>query len=723
MSIKIKTIKGETFDLPSDYVIEATRTNPLFTKKGSQTVPISFPPTKNNHRLTKHAYRPDNAERPSEKMKVVVDIGATSQTGLLAIQTASESLISANIGWDEAEMYANMNKTLLPDLPNLPVYNAGGNNLDSRRDAMLSHLRDVMNETVETDYAIFPVVLKSEIIGDNNQNFLEIMNDTYVSTIEEFEQALPSNREIGGFRAKVNNRIIQRIHDGDVIPFDVPKSYGVSPFLRVWKVLELIFNHYGFSLENNPFYEHKQLRKLVVLNNTMDAILTGILSFRDLMPDVTVEEFLESLKNRFGLLYFIDSNTRTVHFAFLRDTFSLSNNDGVDLSKYKAAPLTTSYKGNKQLKLVPNNEIDGTATKHDSYKDFLDSFNGHFHDFYHDMPFDDRYSLVFTAWRRVYTSYRHDFSIVNDMSSDFFGWDKKADLPYEEIKFSDLSLPLLDSPGSIPETIGYNLLMYLVGYKHNYSNASVGGIAVEDDQAKAKLAFAFAWGRSDIVPLAHSPAYNYSYASQDNRNWNGRFILDESGRRYDISLYINHEDGLFNRFWKEYDAYLRYSGHEVSALLKMSDFELSRIKPYQKIIIDNQFYILEEVQYQLGRSNKPVEMKLRTARLYEPYDLESDQKILTFTPPKYYWRAVTEQDVYQEDHLTALGYQWWIVGFRSMETDARNSLLLLPPTEAQFLAQEMLVFRYQYEVKWMQHVVELSQTVNQTTTFYPTEII
>lgn len=721
MSIKIKTTKGEIFDLPKEYVIESTKTNPLFTDKGSQTVPISFPPTGNNRRLTENAHRPDKAKRPSATIKVVVDNGAIQQRGLLAVQSASESFISANIGWDESEMYASMNKTLLPDLPDLPVFSAGGSDLDGRRTAMLSHLQDVMNERIVTDYAIFPVVLKKDTAGENDQVYLEVINDTFVNTGDEFVQVSASNGAIGGFRAKTN-RILQRVYDGNVVPFDVPQCYGISPFLRVWKVLELIFSHYGFTLENNLFYEHEQLRKLVVLNNTMDAVLTGYLSYKDMMPDVTVEGFLDSLKNKFGLLYFINSNTRSVYFSFMRDIFNLSNRDEIDLSQYKTAPPSVTYKENKQLKLVANNEIEGTEVKYESYENFLTAFNYQFNEHFLDSTFDPRYTLLFLAWNRQYGSYRPDIGTFNYISSDFFNWDKKADLTYEEIKFTDLSLPMLDDAGTIPTMGNYCVLMYLVDYKHNYSDVSVSNKTVAKEQSAAKLAFAFSWGKSDIVPTSSSPIYNYAYASQDNRDWYGYFITDASGKYYDISLYINHEDGLFNRFWREYDAWLRHSGHEVNISLKMSEFELSKIKPYRKIMLDNQLYILEELRYQMGNSNKPVELKLRTIRLYEPYDLESEQSIAIYTDQKYYWRGESVKNPETEKSLDDQGREYTIEGYRSYDEDGRSALIILPPTEEQYTTGQTFQSKYQYEVRWRQNGLDQSSTVIQTVTYYPTLI-
>jgi hypothetical protein len=266
--------------------------------------------------------------------------------------------------------------------------------------------------------------------------------------------------------------------------------------------------------------------------------------------------------------------------------------------------------------------------------------------------------------------------------------------------------------------------MYLAGYKHNYSDASVSSNTIEQEQSKAKLAFAFSWGKTRIPMSSNSPVYNYAYASQDNRDWFSRFFTDTSGNRlYNLSLYVNHEDGLLNRFWKEYDAFLRHSGYEVNISLKIPEFELSKIKPWQKIMIDNQLYIPEEIRYNMGRSDKLAEFKLRTVRLYEPYDLESEQALAAYTDPKYYWQRVESvKSPETEKYLIQNGFEYDINGYRSDEFDHRDSLILLPPTEEQYAAQETLVLQYRYEVRWRQNDINQSSNITQTITYYPTLI-
>ena len=716
MSIKIKKLTGEIFDLPPDYVIEATRTNPLFSNKGPQTVPISFPATSNNRLLTEHAARLDVAARPSEAIKVIIESGPIQQTGLLSINTASPKTISANIGYDESEMYASMNKTLLPDLPDLPVFVAFEGNLDIRRNSMLAHLYDVMNETIITDYAIFPVILKKDIIDD--YVYVELLNDTYDTTTEEFGGApTPSGGVIGNFRAS-KDRTIQRVYNNKVTPFEVPKCYGLSPFLRVWKILELIFQNYGFTLENNPFYEHTQLRRLVVLNNTMDSVITGRLYYKDLMPDITVEDFLDSLYKKFGMRYFVNSNTRTIHIEFINDLFDPSNHDAIDLTPYKTEAPAITYKENKQLKLVPNNEIEETAPKYDTYEDLLASVNYQFHEQYADETWNILYSLFFVAWMRTYNWLDYYlFGTKKFLSSDFFCWDKKDNLSYEEIKFTDLSLPFNEDIITIPVT-RIPTMIYPVNYKNNYSDESIDDQKVEKEQSKAKLAFAFAWGKTErqIIPI--SPEYDYAFASQDNRDHNGHFITNPvTGNPYDISLYTQHTDGLFNRFWRHYDAWLRHSGHEVNITLKMTEHELSSVTPWRKIMIDNQLFILEELRYRIGDPAAKAELKLRTLRMYEPCDLNSEQALPTYSNQLYYWRP---ESVYVPDphptitHLESNGIPYTIHNI-SIE-------FISPPTQQQYDSNETIVRTYQIQVRWFENGLDQNVILTQITTYYPTQI-
>jgi hypothetical protein len=689
MSIKIRKYEGgEVFDLPVDYIIEGEKNNPLFENKGSQTVPISFPTTVKNNRLLKFPFRIDRSGRQEGTTGVIVETGSVQQRGLLSVNSAGRKTVSANIGFDESEMYAEFKEMQLKDIPGLPVVEFGGNNIDQKVDSMLSHLTAVMKQQVETEYYIFPLILHVEEVGQegNAVEYYEILND--IDTPDDPYN--PPNGKIADLKS-LSNRTIIRYENSGEIEFQVPKGYGVSPFLKVYRILELIFAHYGFQTSENPFKDHRQLKKLVVLNNTMDAVMTGTLQYKALMPDITIQEFLEGLYAKFGMLYFLDSNTRTVRIKFLKDILSLENPEYIDFNKFKTDDLSIAFSPPKQLRLKMNREIEATKTLYETYEEFLDKFSGQFDELGSGSQSPN--GLVSQQFNRIDSKYLifnvFDPAAKSIYSSDFFDWDKKtADIDYEDIEMKDMCIPLIHARQLI------YMLLYDVGFKHLYSEIVVSGQTRENIENPAKLAFAFGWGLT-----SRNYGYNYFFASQFNRDANGNFMMDSSGKKYDISLTCNREDGLFNRFWKEYDAFLRHSNQEVTCNLHLSDLDIINMKLDRKVILDNQPLLLKQIKYKLNRPGNISECILRTLRLFTPNNITEEQSIAKYERQKYYWAFSSSTDIPEPEPAPGVFMSWERIdsGYYTLSDGTqipKSHLSFLPPTEEEFINQTERYYRY-----------------------------
>ena len=142
----------------------------------------------------------------------------------------------------------------------------------------------------------------------------------------------------------------------------------------------------------------------------------------------------------------------------------------------------------------------------------------------------------------------------------------------------------------------------------------------------------------------------------------------------------------------------------------MPEFELSSIKPYEKIMIDNQVFIFEEIRYRTGDPGATAELKLRTLRMYEPYEVIS---LASYHPQKYYWRPEIVKDYDIEGYLDSQGITWTRHDISSVE-------FFLPPTPEQYASQETIVMNYQYEVRWRHNNIDDDRIVNMVTTWYPT---
>ncbi|MPM77348.1 hypothetical protein SDC9_124351 [bioreactor metagenome] len=458
------------------------------------------------------------------------------------------------------------------------------------------------------------------------------------------------------------------------------------------------------------------MKKLVVLNNTMDAILTGTLYYKDMMPDITVTDFLDALYNKFGMQFYINSNARSVNLKFLKDPMVPGKTGSIDLDKLKTEEPVITYSSPRQLKLVANRELEGTETKYNTYEEFLGVFD---HQFY-----DNRRNIAMpgavTSFFQTYISRYYITDALKDnkaYSSDFFDWDKKDNMDYEEIKMNDLCVPLSF------EIAGYVYLFYLINYKHAYSDINVSGELFVPEENPAKLAFAFGWGKTkDTAP----GRYNFFFASQINRDENGDFIYDQSGQKYDISLTINREDGLFNRFWKEYDAFLRHSNFEVKCTLKLSDADIFNFDMFKTAIINNQPLLLKQIKYKLNQEDAITECTFQTLRLYEPYHLEEEQKIPVYIPQKYFWDWSSVKVPNTEEDWDNAGIPWYIVSgttdtviIVNGEQVATKKIAMMPPTEEQFQNQEKRIFIYQYVVKPSLIPGAASVPIQQTLTYTP----
>jgi hypothetical protein len=678
MSIQIKKITGEPFDLPTDYSIEVEKNNPLFETKGSQTVPISFPATAVNNKLLEFPFRLDRRKRQSGTIDVVVESGIVQQRGLLSVNSAGDSLISANIGFDESEMYAKFESVKLADMADLPVvaYHSV--------DLIMQHLSSVMRGEIETDYRVFPVNLKVDTVEEDSSSgtftnmYYEILN------LVKTNPSAPDPVDFGDLLALTDRKII-RYESGEPIELEVPAGYGASAFLKVSKIIDLIFLNFGYTIEENPFQTHHQLRHLVVLNNCFDAVLTGNLYYKDLMPDCTIREFLDFLYAKFGLLFFVNSNQKTIKLIFLRDLLS-TDIQAIDLTKYKNKSPEIAFSEPKQLRLKMNRELPGAEVIGDNtYENFLEKFAYQFSPSIETgTPFGGTVTQIFHAHISQYAIY-NIFKLGEKpyLSSDFFDWDKKSKMDYEDVEMKDLCLPL-------SSTEGMHLLQYLVGYQHRYSDLIVGGEVTELPENPSKLAVAFSYGMSDYI----SPyVLRYSFASQINRDEWGKFIYRD-GLKFDISLTCNHEDGLYNRFWKEYDLFLRHSNQEVSCQLHLSEMQTIDFKMYHQYCLDNQPFLMKQLKFKLNGPDTLTDALFRSLRLFEPVDPD-ELKIEEYSRPEYFWKFVVD---YTPEPGSSYKLLSTLYPFRYYLIDGVkipiSYLSFLPPTREEYENTTTRVFQY-----------------------------
>lgn len=673
---------GEALDLPKGFSMEIEDSNPILNERGSQSLPATVPATRRNVRLLHAVHRIDSALNPNfPEQKAVVSSGGFIRSGVLNVTEAGRKEgITFNVGFDNSTAYAEWSARKLSELRNLPVFVPEIAPAGSFIELVLNHLYRIYrapNPRVD-DFAVFPVAIGKETSGsgDNEKVYWEVLN-------------------VAGTHGLDADGKVRRIIDGKVTDVTVPEGYCVSPFLRVWRILELIFADLGLQITNNPFKVDSELTRLVVLNNAADVCCVGKINYAELMPDCTVEEFMNALWVRFGLVYNINYHEATVSLQFLKDI--LHKVPSHDLTGYAVDFEKITFSGRQYVKLSAKSSIEGAAPATERFEDFskgLDvsavrlgrdvsewknrgsstdpHWDGDVQDEWEDGPDPeipdpdfpepdepDAYAMrtaavpslapsgnsissntTFLAREFVSANwYRLDASngTTQESSTSFFNWDPQPDgIDALELSSDDEWVPL----GRVSNTgtntgnlINEVCPLYLVGARHYHSY--IRGNTGKDENG-------------DSTPLAFMLAYNV------NQKTIGRFcpegedganIKDDDGSKPSLSLLFQFRDGLFERFWKDYDEIVRHSGRSVEVKTRIDKISLHNLDLLNTVRFKGVKCLVDTATYSLPSGRLvPVDMKLFPIQTQGYYDIKAEQNVPEFSIANRHleWYLVTD---------------------------------------------------------------------------------
>lgn len=694
--LKIKTNKGY-LDLGGDFTVQIDEKSPIMNDRGSQTVPVTVPCTNNNALITGFAHRLDMAMKPIDKDATctVLD-GVYKRTGKLNIVSAGkEEGITLNIGFDNSEAYSawkakKLNSMELPVKEYSDIFD------------LLEHLDEVLNGEKE-DYSIFQIVTGNE--AKDGVYYPKYLNFIY-----------PLSEGSRTYRLRSDERTETHLIDGTPTQVKLPNGYGITPFLYVWRVLELVFSEFGYTVTENPFKTDKQLYNLVILNNAADCCVKGKLAYADLMPDCTVEEFLNALYVRFGLVYNISSDTKTATLRLLKDIIEAE--PGLDLSKDLTAEPLITYETAKQVKLSAKTSFTGAAPSVERFEDYLKDQKV------------ARLAKVDISKRVIHLNYEEttgrwfkwdeDNKRLAYSSSSFFSWDRKTDnIEDNELTSDDECVPMDFAPNDILSP------QYLTDYVHRYTYLKTSSNNDNEDSEKVETPLSF------VFAFTSSQNSKYPFGSVFPYTSDGENVVLKDGSKHTISLLFQYKNGLFINFWKKYDAIIRHSFNQVEANALLPVHRLMSMDILTPVALRGQYLIFDGLSYSLP-ANKivPVDLKLRTLRLIAPYNLDEEHYIKDFGSTLYVWKLIRNTQPEVQDNKikeilnrfhnsgdTIVNERFWTIieGFITPGTD--DYIIENPPTSE----NETLTRNYQFKLRVnidyiMEGPEDLRQTYDETFT-------
>ncbi len=599
-------INNESLDLGGDFTMQTDDTSPVMNDRGSQTVPVTIPCTPHNVRLVGFPHRLD-ADVQTQNLPCKVVNGAYIRSGTMNIVQASPSAgITLNIGFDNSEAYAQWKDSKLRTLV-WPVVEY------ESVTALCQHMTDVCRGTVSAPYEVFTVQLSNETHDDTPYPI-------YLNELREDEN--------GNMSLVCERRTATQLINGTPSQVTLPEGYGVAPFLKVGETLRLLFEGFGYTLSDNPFADDAALSQLVLLHNTADVCVRATLNYSDLLPDCTVQDLLNALYVRFGMVYTINSDTKTARIRLIRDIIADSPAEAIDA--FITSRPSIIYSTPRQLVLSAKTSLEGAAPPSPRLEDF---YNGASLDVIYaqweaEVAESPTASYMWARntnnWLRYDTATKEERK-VKRVGSSFFDWDRQTPGVDNEELASDDECVAVDQ--YIITTSGWATViivpLYLCGTSHRHTYVA---------NAKSKDAV------TTNAPLAFSIAFPHINATSGLRTatFGSSFPYDAFGTRMQIgdgydfpfSLSFQFTDGLFAQFWRGYDAILRHAWRTVEVEARMPMPVLKSADMLTPVALHGQRLLYDKMQYTLpAGADIPVALTLRTLRLHDADNIDIEQGI------------------------------------------------------------------------------------------------
>ncbi len=636
-------VDGTVLDLDRDFTVDIEESSPVFNDIGSQSVPATVPATGRNAKALGWPQRPDSASDPNlPAQSVLISDGLYIRSGVMNVTEASKTDgITFNIGFDNSTAYALWREKRLADLRNLPIIepdDGGQKGILETLNVLYSIYRGTTIK--HQDLAVFPVMVDEG----------EVLN-------------------VPGSHGLDQPGTVKRTISGQETTVTLPMGYGVTPFLKVWRVLDLIFADLGLRIISNPFIADKDLERLVVLNNVADTICRGTIDYKDLMPDVTVEEFLNALWVRFGLVYSIDSSMGLVKLELIRDIVDAAPSKVIDnqLSDWEAVTFDTP----KYLTLTASQSIEGATPAEPRFEDFARGLDlSHI-----------RMGLSVGSWTMSNTQgnekWDGDDSLRDDDDQNI---DPGPDYPepdYPEPDYPDYAPDALsDNPGNESSVTNYPALEYITGswFKLDSINGMVQATSssffdwdpATDGIEPLELSSVDEW-----VPIVVKGAYRYpaylngarhlhtyikgtdnndadgtstplsfmfAYTTVDHITVGRNTPEDETGRRMElldgsvptITLYFQFKDGLFANFWRRYDEILRHSARIFDVKVSIPKHEIQQWvnSILEPVLFKGVKCLIDKISYSMPAASEiEAELTLRALQPQGSYSIDKEQNV------------------------------------------------------------------------------------------------
>lgn len=616
--------KGKTYQLGEGAKLEVERTNPFFNDYGETTTPLDIPASDYNRMILGYPDTFGLREKMVAANVSIEDGEYFAQCRQIVLSAQHKGNISSSFYINDGSFYSKIQNVKLKSIFKDEMI-PGCSTLDE----CISFCRSLIGGKNE-NYDIFPVLLTDDSGKDTGYDY-KILNGW------GNQQKLPDAKywrfkNTGGYEyvaapgaydfvtcAGKSNRFqgeFNRTEYVNEIPVSLTKGYYISPFIRANYVLKRVFKYFGYDLQENFFTRTEPFTKMVLVNNVIDVMVNGHIRIEDLLPDVSVSDFLSVFRKKFLCEFVSDEGTHQASIIFLKD--AVESAPVADLTRQMTEEPTLSYKtasDYKRVVLRAKHQADSDAEdSYDDLKDLLAKNTGAYFDKVDGCFYKDGYSGNY-----------HVKSKIGEGSQSY-------DTGEEDTDTQDIEIPemipetrtLKYRQSADDDTISREMGRFLYIGSYATLNSSMK-VATEDNSESSEEAvttpvmLAFPYVSTDGMPCGTVTAYDIHY-EYDNRFGPPSHASEESLYRkiFDYALVYNGDDGIFEKFYRQYDLLLRNSLQELKVKLLLTQSQKQNLPSYAKVVIRGVSFFFNKLKFTLGGKSEPTESELRTIALTTP---------------------------------------------------------------------------------------------------------
>lgn len=646
--------KGKAYQLGEGAKLEVERTNPFFNDYGETTSPLDIPASDYNRMILNYPDTFGTRDKMVATNVSIEDGEYFAQCRQIILSAQRKGNISSSFYINDGSFYSKIQNLKLKSIFKDEMI-PGCTTVDECIEFCESLIRG------ENDnYDIFPVLLTDDSGMDTGYTY-KILNkigrSDYLPNANYWRykdgggyEYVPAPRKYGFILVGTGTRYLWNKFPTteyvNEIPISLDKGYYISPFIRANYVLKRVFKYFGYDLKENFFTKTEPFNKMVLLNNVIDVMVNGHIRIEDLLPDVSVSDFLSVFRKKFLCEFVSDEGTHTADIIFLRD--AVDSTPVADLTRQMTEEPTLSYKAASDYKRVvlrAKQQVDSEAEdSYDNIKDMVAKNSGAY--------FSNEYGCFYKD------GYSGNYKTKVKIGECSQGYDSGED----DIDTQDVEIPemipevrmlqyIQESDG---ETITRDMGRWLYVGDYVTLNSSMK-VSTEDNSETSEEAsitpvmLAFPYIGTDYMPCGTVTAYDiHSYPL-------GGFGSHHQGTQtpkklFDYSLVYNGEDGIFEKFYRQYDLLLRNSLQELKVKLLLSQSQKQNLPSYAKVVIRGVSFFFNKLKFTLGGKSEPTESELRTIALTTPVnEAESLEAVMPAMNCKYQWLGFEETVEVSED--------------------------------------------------------------------------